>query len=74
MTNSLQIQVATVPDRDGLVVEIWSGSDQVAELRMDGCAPQIQLYARKAGWWDFSYAEFVNALQRARDELDRQTG
>lgn len=74
MTTSLRIQGASVPDRDGLVVEIWSGSEQVAELRKDDGAPHIQVYPRQSGWWDFPYADFVAALQRARDELERQTG
>jgi hypothetical protein len=72
MTISLRIQVASVPDRDGLVVEVWSGSEQVAELRKEDGAALIQVYSRQSGWWDFPYADFVAALQRARDELERQ--
>jgi hypothetical protein len=74
MTTSLRIQVASVPDRDDLVAEIWSGSEQVAELRKENGAPQIQLYSRQSGWWDFPYADFVAALQTAREELEKQTG
>jgi len=74
MTNSLRIQVASVPDRDGLVVEVWLESEQVAELRKDDGAVLIQVYSRQSGWWDFPYADFVDAFQRARAELERQTG
>lgn len=74
MTGSLRIQVASVPDRDDLVVEIWLGSEQVAELRNEAGIPQIQVYpSRHAAWWDFPYADFVSVLGRALEELERQT-
>jgi hypothetical protein len=63
--------VASVPDRDDLVVEIWSGSEQVAELRREDAGPQIQMYSRKTGWWEFPYADFLAVLKRAREELEK---
>jgi len=71
MNTSFRIQVASVPDRDELVAEIWWGNEQVAELRKEYEGPHIQVYSRQSGWWDFPYAEFLAVLQRAREELEK---
>lgn len=70
MSKPFRIQVASVPDREDLVAEIWFGSEQVAELRREEAGARIQLYPpRQERWWDFPYSEFLDVLQRAHEEL-----
>jgi len=71
MNPSFRVQVASFPDRDDLVVEIWWGSERVAELRREDAGPQIELYSHQSGWWDFPYAEFLAVLQRAGEKLEK---
>ena len=64
------VDVASVPDRDELVVEIWCGDVQFAELRDEGGITRVQLYQRTTGQpWDVSLDELQAALQRAADRL-----
>lgn len=67
---AFQIQLASVPDRDGLVAEIWFGEELVAELRTSDGALRCQLYAPANGvHWDLPYGEWIDALRRAEERL-----
>lgn len=72
MSTDLQIQIASVPDREELVAEVWSGREQVAELRRTADGVRVQLYApRDQRWWDFAYPDLVETLHRAHQELSK---
>jgi hypothetical protein len=68
---ALSIEVASVPDRDELVAELWMGDRQVAELSQDGGKQLLQLYPPADGkWWEFELDEFVSRLGEMKQRLN----
>lgn len=66
MTTTFRVQIASLPDREEVVAEIWSGEEQVAGLRMESGVPRIQIYSpRESDWWDFPYSALSAALEQA---------
>lgn len=64
------INIASVPDRDEVVSEVWSNDGLVAEVRREGGRFLVQVYAPQNGsYWDFNLHEFVEALTDARERL-----
>lgn len=43
---AFEVIVASSPDRERLVAEIWFGSIHIAEISFEGAEPEIVLYAR----------------------------
>ncbi|HAN93581.1 MAG TPA: hypothetical protein DCQ33_16080 [Nitrospira sp.] len=69
-SGKFSIEVTSVPDRPGLVAEVWSGEELLAELRHEDSRLRVQVYpAPNRQSWDFTYEEFTVALQQARDKL-----
>ena len=69
---SLVVEVASSPDRDGLVAEIWWNNQMVAEVRR---APNgsryIDLHPSPSRIpWSFKFEEWVAALKEAESRLD----
>lgn len=65
------LEVASVRDREDLVVEIWLGKELVAELRLEPAGARTQIYPNPGGRpWDVTYDELVAILHRARAKLD----
>lgn len=63
MTNFSTL-IASPPDREGLVYEIWLGSFQVAEIsREPGESLGIQIYPSPEGGWRFDLKEFLAVLE-----------
>lgn len=70
MNDKFSIEVTSVPDRPGLVAEVWWGQELLAELRHEDGVLRVQLYPSSDGQsWDFPYEAFAVALQQARDKL-----
>lgn len=65
----LTIEVASVPDRDELVAELWQGSEQVAELSNESGRLVLQVYPPKTGAWEFELSRFEEALAELRRRL-----
>ena len=75
MTSRFTIDVATVPDRDDVVVELWCGDIQFGELSLEGGGLQIEIYPNPSGQpWRFSFEEVEKALEQAKDRLADVTG
>lgn len=69
-TYKFSVEVASVPDRDDLVAEVWLDQELIAELRHGPSGLQAQIYPAPPGQpWDVPYEEFTRALQEARDKL-----
>lgn len=66
---TFKVEIASVPDRDDLVAEVWYGDDLVAELRHEASSVHIQIYSSPTGKWDMRLADFVRVLEKARDRL-----
>lgn len=65
------IEIASLPDREGLVAEIWQGDAMVAELH-HGTAEnvEIEIYAPDSRTtWSFDFAIWVDVLLEARRKL-----
>lgn len=71
VNRELTISIASVPDRDDLVAELWSGDTQVAELSREHGRLTLEVYQpHAAGAWTLSYEDFVGALGEMRRRLD----
>jgi hypothetical protein len=70
MKPGLTIEIASVPDRDQLVAEIWAGQDQFAELRHEGGSLVLQVFAPpNGGAWDLAFEQVMSALATAKERL-----
>lgn len=66
------LELASVPDRAHVVLEIWHAGNHVAEIRDPGNGPlQLEIYANLAGSrWTFDLDECLEALTAARQRLN----
>lgn len=70
MTTKITITIASVPDREELVAELWFGDTQWAELSQEGDCLVLQVYPRPSGQpWTFEFTDVVDALEAARQRL-----
>lgn len=70
---SFSINLASLPDRDSVVAEVWRGKHLLAELRREAGALRLQLYSGPNGApWDVLHEELVQALIHAQQRLDRR--
>lgn len=67
--SELTVEITSVPDREELVAELWSGSEHVAELSRQGERLVLQLYPRVSGAWEFEFADFEQAIAELRRRL-----
>jgi len=65
--NQFKIEIASVPDRDKLVAEIWYGTELIAEINHEHNNLEIELYLD--GKITFDYQEFINTLKAAKNKL-----
>ena len=65
------IEVASVPDRDDVVAEIWWGDAMVAEShRAAGGGFQLDIYPAESGDpWSFDLKSWLFALMEAQRKL-----
>jgi hypothetical protein len=65
------VEIASVPDRDDLVAEIWWGEAMVAELyRGSTGAVEIEIYPAKShAPWNFDLASWLGVLAEAKRRL-----
>jgi hypothetical protein len=68
---TISITIASLPDRDDLVAELWLGDEQVGEVSKDAVDVfRIELYPAPAGTpWRFRLDDLVAALGQAKDRL-----
>jgi hypothetical protein len=70
MRLELTVELASVPDREEVVAEIWAGTHQFAEIRRDGNEFVVQVFPpAEEGGWDLSFEQLVNALTKAQARL-----
>ena len=69
--SNLQTIISSPPDRENVVFEIWSGSQQVAEIsREPGQDYNIEIYpAPDDGVWRFDLIDLKNAIEDGIKEL-----
>ncbi|SFW77624.1 hypothetical protein SAMN02927921_04251 [Sinomicrobium oceani] len=62
-----EIQIASVPDRENLVAEIWLGDDLICEINNENGHFEIEFYTEIVG--KINYSVFLEILQKAKDKL-----
>lgn len=66
--NEYSIQIASVPDKEKLVAEIWINDRMIAEICKNDQAFEIQFYLEK--FEKLNYELFVSALNEAKEKLN----
>lgn len=70
MANNYRITVASPPDREKLVAEIFVGDCQWAELNQENSQLEIEFYEKPDGKpWKFSLDDTLTMLQDAKKRL-----
>ena len=66
------IEIASVPDRDDAIAEIWWGDAMVAELRRSTSGGiEIEIYpAESRASWSFDLAGWLTVLVEAQRKLN----
>jgi len=62
------IKIASVPDKEKLVAEIWYNNKMIAEISNENKAFEIQFYLEK--FEILNYDLFVSALNEAKEKLN----
>ena len=66
----MHISIASPPDRENVVAEIFFGHEQWAELNTEGNTVNLELYPQRSGEpWTFNYEEALAAIQEAHRRL-----
>lgn len=58
------VEIASVPDREEVVVEIWYQGEHFAEVRTQEVFKRLLIFPRSPPW-DFELAELLAALNKA---------
>lgn len=70
MKRDLRLVVASPPDREQLVVELWQADEMCAEVSNETGEWVLEVYPKLAGGaWQFDYKDFLSAVTRARSTL-----
>ncbi|EIJ44236.1 hypothetical protein BegalDRAFT_3420 [Beggiatoa alba B18LD] len=69
----LTVEIASVPDRDSVVAEIWSNDFMLAEIiQCDTGECIIELYPNRhenTGVWEINLDDFIQSLTTAKKRL-----
>lgn len=68
---SFVIEIASTPDRDQLVAEIWWNDQMVAELRRGAdCATYLDIYPAPSNKpWSFRLEDWLRIIEEATSRL-----
>lgn len=73
----ITIQLASLPDRENLVAELWYGDEQWGEVSRETEKLKLELYPKPSGEsgkaWTFELDEVLEKLQEARTRLTGET-
>jgi len=70
MRKDITFTVATLPDREREVVEIFVADTQFAELSYENDRLRVEIYGNPQGnSWDFGFRELCEVLEAARLRL-----
>ena len=68
--NSFEILIASLPDREKVVAEIWFGEFQFAEISRESEELAVQVFPHPRGAeWLFKYADLMEVLAEAGRSL-----
>ena len=70
MNDELTMKVASVPDRNFLIAEVWAGDAQFAEVSKESGDLRVQVYPRDDGQpWTLRLEELLRVLAQAEIRL-----
>ncbi|OQY53119.1 MAG: hypothetical protein B6245_23085 [Desulfobacteraceae bacterium 4572_88] len=70
MNRKMTISIASVPDREGLVAELWYDEEQWGEIFQEGDELRLALYpSPNHSFWNFDAEDAANTIQKAKDKL-----
>jgi len=70
MDEGFKVELASPPDREKLVANVFFGDDQWAELNQENGVLSLELYTRPGGqFWQLSFNEVIQALAQAKRKL-----
>jgi len=64
----MELLIASAPDREKLVAEIWDDNKMIAEINQETSELRIEIYSSE-GAVQVNYETFLNALIRAKAKL-----
>lgn len=68
--NKLTAQIVSLPDRENVVYEIYSGTNQVAEISNEpDIGLRIEIFNSADGSWNFNFNEFRALVEQAERNL-----
>ncbi len=74
-THLFRITLASPPDRDQVVAEVFVGSEQIAELNTQSGHMAVEIYPRQDGSpWVLDYTQLVQTLTEANGRLVDRLG
>jgi hypothetical protein len=72
----ITVEIASVPDRDNLVAELWAGNEQWGEVSQETDSLQLEIYPKTSNGehtaWSFSLSEVLEKLLEAEKRLSNQ--
>jgi hypothetical protein len=73
MASDLRVLIASVPDREHVVVEIWRANVQIAEVSRTSDGDRLEIYFLDAedGRLVLDLPEFMESLEQAEAEFRR---
>lgn len=65
------IDIASVPDRDSVVAEIWIGNEMMAEIsQVKNESSTIEIYPKVNGsFWSVNTDDFIQTINLAKEKL-----
>jgi hypothetical protein len=70
---NITIQIASVPDRENLVAELWYNDEQWGEVSRENGITKLEIYPRinkdNPNIWSFDLSEVIAKLQEAQKNL-----
>jgi hypothetical protein len=67
---TLSISIASPPDREKLVAEIFFDNEQFAELNQESETLNIEVYPRRDNQvWQLDYEQVITAFLKAKNKL-----
>jgi hypothetical protein len=70
MSQGFRVDIASPPDRERLVAEVFFGHEQIAEVNQEAGKLQVEIYARPSSEpWVLDYQDFLQALTLATQRL-----
>jgi hypothetical protein len=65
-----EVLITSPPDREDLVVELWSQDYMIAEINSEGACPLVEIYPRPDGKpWNFNADQLLEMLEKAKRGL-----